>query len=68
MYFNVFLVCFILIATIIVYGREIFIYLARFNTVTYGKHLYMLFAGREVRIGKNCARGLGKLLYKKCFC
>ena len=22
------------------------------------KHTYMLFAGREVRIGKNCARGL----------
>ena len=21
-------------------------------------HIYMLFAGREVRIGKNCARGL----------
>jgi len=31
--------------------------------------LYMLFAGREVRVGKNFARGLiffcGKLLYKK---
>ena len=39
MYFNVFLVCFILIATLIVYGGEIFIYLARLNTVTYGKHL-----------------------------
>ena len=24
----------------------------------YGKNINMLFAGREVRIGKNCARGL----------
>ena len=28
------------------------------NTAASVKNTYMLFAGREVRIGKNCARGL----------
>ena len=27
--------------------------------VTHPRHKYMLFTSREVRIGKNCARGLG---------
>ena len=30
----------------------------RWIRVTKPQNIYMLFAGREVRIGKNCARGL----------
>ena len=43
-------------------SSNFFMYIINFVTITTvissRVEIYMLFAGREIRIGKNCARGL----------